>query len=427
MSNEPYVYDEKNDRYIFALRSHAKAGRPFVVPGGVIKSTVLAYSNSGSAATINEIARTNGWHRTTVVEVLRALGKTHDSAPFTDEDLGSRPEDDLVEDSVRLKEESVLRKAERRDWKEKAKLADEAKHFDRFVAGRMLEVIREVEAKRGSISVFTAPAPKGKPPIGVSGKVSVIYGLTDIHLGAKAWKDEVGAETTREIVRARVLATTQKLIHRVLHACRGCVIEWVVPVGSDNIHADTDSGTTTKGTPLDTDGSFARMFLEACELYEEVISLLARSGKIQLVAMPGNHDRVSTMMLNHWLSARYRNNKNVKTTFSAGHRNYFLRGKSLIGMVHGDSIKDNKIPLIMASEASELWGKSKHRVVFSGHTHTDTVGEFAGVRVIHMPSLATADRWHHRSGYVGNTKALAAHIIDHKEGLVCSMPVPSDV
>jgi hypothetical protein len=77
----------------------------------------------------------------------------------------------------------------------------------------------------------------------------------------------------------------------------------------------------------------------------------------------------------------------------------------------------------MASEASEQWGAAKHRVIFTGHLHTDRSNEFAGCRVIHMPTLARNDRWHHRKGYVGNTKAIAAYLIDHTEGLVASLPV----
>ena len=411
-----YVFDVDRDKYIFALRSKAQAGRPFVVSGETIRATVIAYSRDGSDATVNEICRTNGWHRTTTREIMRALGKTHDSAPFTDEDLSTRAEDELGDDLLRLKEERVLRKAERRSWEQTKSLAEEARHFDRFVARRIAEVVEAggfVPPARSVLDV--SPDAEDSPPF------TAIYGLTDLHFGAAGWRDEVGQETTRAIVRTRAIATTRRLIERVLRF--GRPRSWLVPAGSDNFHADTDAGTTTKGTPLDTDGSFARMFIEGCALYEELIGLLLCVAPVEVVAMPGNHDRLASMMLTHWLAARYRNDADVKIGSAVEHRSYHLHGKALIGFNHGDSMKDEKLPLLMATEASEKWGASTSRAVFSGHIHTDKVGEYNGVRVIHMPCLATADRWHHRSGYTGNTKAIAAHLVDHNEGLIASLPV----
>ena len=129
-----YVYDEGRDKYIFALRSKANAGKPLVLQGDVVRSMVLAYSRDGETASLNALSRTYGLHRSSVREVLRALGKTHDSAPFSDEDIAKRDEGDLGEDLIRLKEERVMRAAERAQWDTTKKMAAKAVHFDRFVA-----------------------------------------------------------------------------------------------------------------------------------------------------------------------------------------------------------------------------------------------------------------------------------------------------
>ncbi len=116
-----YEYDKARDKYIFALKSKAQAGRPFVVDGDTIRAAIAAYSNDGSKASLNEICRTHGWSRPTAREIFRALGKTHDSLPFSDEEIAERDEDDLGEDLIRLKEERVARKAEAREWNETKK------------------------------------------------------------------------------------------------------------------------------------------------------------------------------------------------------------------------------------------------------------------------------------------------------------------
>lgn len=409
-----YVFDDSRDRYIFSLKSKANAGRPLILGGNSVRQMVLAYSRDGGDASLNALARSFGLHRQSVRELLRALGKTHDSAPFTDEEIAKRSEEDLAEDLIRLKEERVLRVAERTQWAETKRLADQARNMDRFVFSKIEGLLSEASLPRPVISVSVAPAVAVKP-------FTCVFGLTDLHFGAAGWKDEVGQEINRDIVRARTLATTQRVIERVLRI--GKPARWLLPAGSDNIHADTDLGTTTKGTPLDTDGSFARMFIEGCFLYEEVIEMLSAVAPVTVVAMPGNHDRIASMMLTHWLATRYRNDDRVSVGSAVEHRSYHLFGKSLIGFAHGDGLKDDKLPLTMASEAPEKWGAAKHRIFLTGHLHTDRSNEFNGTRVVHMPCLATADRWHHRNLYVNNTKAIAAYCIDDDEGLVATLPV----
>ncbi len=411
----------RGDRYVFALRSKAKTGKPFVLDGDTVRALVLAYSNDGSKATLNELSRTFGMHRATVREILRALGKTHDSAPFTDEEIAERPEDSLAEDAIRLKEERVLRRAEKASWDETRKLADKARHFDKFVAERIEHVI--------ATSNF---APPSKAPSIAEARIPAlrafvaVVGLTDLHFGSAGWRDEVGHEINRAIVRERAISTTRRLIARVLRLGRPA--KWILPAGSDNLHADTDLGTTTKGTPLDTDGSFARMFLEGCSLYEELIGMLRAVAPVQVIAMPGNHDRIASMMLTHWLSARYSEADDVEIGSAVAHRTYVTHGAALCGFTHGDDMQDSKLPLLMATEASEKWGSSRHRVIFTGHIHTEKANEYAGVRVVHMGCLATADRYHFRHAYTGNTKVISAYLVDEEEGLIASLPVqpPSD-
>lgn len=408
-----YVFDDTRDRYVFSLRSKAHAGRPLVLSGDTVRAMVQAYSRDGGDASINALSRTHGLHRTSVREIIRALGKTHDSAPFTDEDIANRTEEDLGEDLIRLKEERVLRESERKQWAETKRLADEARNLDRFVLRKIEAAITKLPPPETASIVVSTLTPRAP--------FSCVVGLTDFHFGAAGWAAEVGAENNREIQRARAIATTQRLIERVLRF--GQPARWLLPAGSDNFHADTDLGTTTKGTPLDTDGSLARIFVEGCTLYEEIIAMLSAVAPVHVVCMPGNHDRVLSMVLTHWLSARYRGNDLVTVDSPVGSRSYFLFGSSLIGFTHGDGTKDDKLPITMAVEAPEAWGKSKQRLVLTGHLHTDRSNEFAGVRVIHMPCLATADRWHHRSAYIGNTKAIAAYCVDDDEGLIATLPV----
>lgn len=410
-----YVYDESRDRYIFSLRSKAQAGKPFVRSGEDIRAIVLAYSKDGSDATLNEISRTFGLHRATVREVLRALGRTHDSAPFTDEEIASRPEEELVEDITRLKEERILRKAERISWEETKKLADKAKNFNKFVGDKLAAIVAGNGVPKFPAIVRTRSLPD---------RVAVFCTPSDLHYGKKGWKDEVGQEYDRDICTRRLLTTTDVMLDRV-SKFTGKPKRFIVGAGSDWFHVDNEQngGSTTKGTPQDTDGTWARIFLEGSELAAAYVDRLRRVAPVTIECMSGNHDKLSSLMLTAWLKERFRGNTDVDVRVSPAPRHYLEVGQTLVGITHGDDCKDEKLGSLMSSEAREAWGRTRHRLWFTGHWHSAITNESFGVRVIHCPSLSGSDVWHARNGYVNNRKALSAYVIDEDEGLIADLPV----
>ncbi len=409
--NSKYVYDESRQRYIFSLRS--RPGKAFVVAQDIIETVTQAYSRDGGDATINEIARAQGWHRSVVREILRALGKTHDSLPYTDEEISRREEADLIEDGLRLKEQKVYTEVERRSYARLKQLAAEAEHFERFVARRLGEII--ATQKLPPIpAVERGPSTERNP-------FTIFCHPTDLHYGKAGWRDEVGDHYDRDECRRRLLATTQAMLERV--ALFGAPEKFVIGAGGDWFHIDTDGGTTTRGTPQDADGSWARVFFEGSELACEYVEMLRQVAPVQVVFSGGNHDLLSSIMLVAWLGERYKGCTDVEVIRSVQPRQYVEVGQTLVGVAHGDGAKDAKLPNLMAVEAREAWGRTRHRIWFSGHIHTAQTNEYFGSRVIHMPSLAGTDRWHSRQGYVGNRKALSAYVIDHSEGLIADLPV----
>ena len=409
-----YVYD--GSRYIFSLRSKANAGRPLVLTADTVEQMVLAYSRDGGDATINAISRAFGLHRASTREILRALGKTHDSAPFTDEEIAKRSEEDLGEDLIRLKEEKVLRHAERVQWAATKKLAEQARNMNRFIFDKMETLLKD----GGGVLKEFAPIDRTDTDVD---NFSVFCTPSDLHYGKAGWKDEVGEEYNRHECQRRLLATTDVMLSRV--ALFGTPKKFIVGAGSDWFHIDneTNGGSTTRGTPQDTDGTWARIFLEGSELAAAYIERLRAVAPVTIVCMAGNHDRLSSIMLTAWLKERFRNAGDVTVEVSPAPRHYMTIGNTLVGITHGDDTKDQKLPGLMAAEAREAWGKTLHRLWFTGHWHSMISNEFHGVRVIHVPSLAGTDLWHARSGYVANRKALTAYIIEDDEGMIAELPV----
>lgn len=404
----PYYHDETRDRYIFNLPS--KPRHPWVVPGEEVRTLVAAYSKDGDDATINQLCRKLGWHRKTVQETLRALGKTHDSLPFTDEHLVATDEDELVEDLARRKEEKVHVRAEREDWRKVKELADKARRWDKFIEHTMSKM--EVPPP--------PPMPRWKRDRKRRGtllgdRLTVVSHATDLHFGKEGWVNQIGEEFSREVCRDRLLEATEKLVQRI--DVWGQPDEVILGAGGDWFHIDNHKNLTTKGTPQDADGNWLRIFTEGCALARDHIEMWRQHvPKVRVVAVRGNHDYYSTALLVHWLMAKYENSADVEVGRCEIDREYIRIGNTILGLTHGHNVKDKDLVSLMAHEAKDMWSETKHRLWLTGHWHTQIVTEHHGVVVEHLPSLAGTDAWHSQHGYVGNRKALMAHLIDHTDG-----------
>ena len=111
-SSEKYMFDEQNDMYLF----FGLPSQPPVVKVGRsrIDELISDYSNEAGGATVNQLATKYELSRATVKSILRWLGKTHDSAPFSDETLRYNDEEHLASSVLRAKEQRVLVKAQKK-------------------------------------------------------------------------------------------------------------------------------------------------------------------------------------------------------------------------------------------------------------------------------------------------------------------------
>lgn len=401
----PYYYDEARRRYIFNLPS--KPRHPWVVSAEDVELLVSAYSNDGDGATINQVARKLGWHRKTVMETLKQLGKTHDSLPFTDEQIAKDEEDSLAEDLVRRKEEKVWIRAERASWKQVKIVYERAKQWERFITDTMSQLDVPPPPKMPSWKKRNKPK-----------KIDNLYAVshaTDLHYGSSGWKDQVGEEFSREVCRDRLLNTTENLIEKIDRW--GRPTEVVIGTGADWFHVDNHRGTTTKGTPQDMDGNFLQIFEGGASLARDQIEMWRQYvRKVHVIGVRGNHDYYTTALLMCWLQAYYRNEPDVVIDRPEPDRVYKRLGSTLLGLTHGHGVADKDLVSLMAAEEPKLWGDTSYRMWLTGHWHTQICYEKHGVTIEHEPSLAGTDRWHNEHGYVGNRRALVGRLVDPIEG-----------
>ena len=398
-----YFYDSKREVYIF----HSIPGQKgsVCVEKSKIDALIWDYSNETGGLSVNEICRKYGLARPTLIRILKVLGKTHDSAPFSDEEMTAANEEVLIESLVRAKEQRVLVKAERIRYRQLVKQAEQFDQFERIIFPRLEDRLKDRPSIH-NIKVDLSNVEKNDH--------LVIVGLTDLHVGKKGlfgWN----LERAREAAVNTCLAAMGQSVNKW-----GAPSMWILPCGSDMIHIDNYQNTTTQGTPQDVDGDPIEMLSTAFMALEQIIEGLRKVAPVKVVAIPGNHDRVLGLSVGLMLKARYHDINTVEIDIAKEGFSYTRYGNSLLGFHHGDGTKASDLPSVMAIDRAEDWGECKGGWEwFTGHWHGHKVraDEFNGCRVWTMPSLSGTDRWHRLKGYVGNRRQVALYRVDKENGV----------
>jgi hypothetical protein len=151
-------------------------------------------------------------------------------------------------------------------------------------------------------------------------------------------------------------------------------------------------------------------------MIKTAVDSLAETAPVDIVIVPGNHDRQTMYYLGEALEDWYWQDERVSVDNGPALRKYYQHGQNLIGLTHGDGLRPDKLPLLMATEAQQAWAATRWREWHIGHYHTKRefrylpVDEHNGVRVRVIPSLCAADRWHYEKGFVQGVRAAEAYV-----------------
>lgn len=369
-----YWYDAERDVYVVFLPHLA---RPLALPARIWADIKASYSQwDGSPATVEQIARKCGLTRRTVTAILRSFSHTHTGSPWTREFVSGADEANLVEDLLLAKEERVLRRAEEASWNQVKKKAEA---FDRLQHG-MLDALKDwlgtPHPTRARTGVATPPRKQGS---------LVVLGITDLHMGSP-----------EHDAAAVVWAALEDLLSRVQPP-----LQWVLPIGGDNLHYDTPAYTTTSGTRMEAAVGPARKVVAAyMDLYAEMLSRLAEVAPIYCLPVAGNHDRMMSYATFAAMRLAFANHPNVTFTESLEDVQVVTFGETLVAVHHGDKHKPEDMGGIIPRDFPDEWGTTRRHYCLMGHYHSQgTFGTKSGLECIYMPSLAPSDEWHKDHGW----------------------------
>lgn len=243
--------------------------------------------------------------------------------------------------------------------------------------------------------------------------------LFDVHFGKLAWARETGEDYDLKIAERVFRDAVEEILSRAV----GYEVERIIlPVGNDFFHIDNPNNQTTNGTPQDQDGRYAKM-IEVGELaLIWAVEKLREVAPVDVLYVPGNHDRMSSLHAVRTLWAWFHNCPDVTVEMEPKTRKYVHYGKTLIGFTHGNEEKASSLPGIMATEEPHLWAASCYREWHRGHKHsakrteTTPVETVDGVKIRDLQSLSGKDAWHARKGYGGGKRAAEAFLYCKRTG-----------
>ena len=408
VQSDRYVYNGESDTYITFLKCRPK---PLVINGNKFRSMKKCYSDwDGQPSTINEICRRFAIPRDQFMELKSVHGWTHESEPFTREEVMSREVDDLADDAFQQRRQAVWEGFEKKRWHQ---IKIDAEKWNNLEQNFILPLQDHLSTLLPSYEPPRLNLKSARNPF------AIVTSAGELHYGGSGWILETGENFSRQEAADRLSRTRETMLEEV--ADRGRPETFFYALGHDFLTVDTDLGTTTKGTPQEMDGTAAQIYAEGFDLAMRDIDCLRSVSKVRVIGVPGNHDRLLTVALLKGLEVAYRDKKDVAVEFSAKSRGYSCFGDTLLGFAHGDcALKPKDYMATMAVEASTLWAMTKYRAFFTGHLHSEVVRELVGGTHYQMPSLRGKDKFHEKNAYLADA-ALASYVVDKHRGVTSTI------
>lgn len=236
-------------------------------------------------------------------------------------------------------------------------------------------------------------------------KTCAVLSLQDIHIGKQNIDDiDDIVQSTKDCI--------QNLVMRSYHSSQLDKIIFVI--GGDLINVDTYLGTTTSGTSVESSMPALEMYRQAFDLMFWAVNYLKQfCNELEVVYIPGNHDRLTSGQLTYSLSKMF-NDPAITWNIEYAERKVVVYGNSMIALEHGD-VTLNRSFFAFASEFPTQWGATKFRTLYSGHYHKEkkieyiTADEINGFTMRILPSLTRTDRYHQTNKW---TKSKRGGIIE---------------
>jgi hypothetical protein len=415
---QQYHYDVSKDFYLVTLRIRGK-DRAQRVPGPAYRAMRQAYSDwDGDRQTLNQVAKEFGVSRAWFQALKSAMGWTHDSDPFTDEEVAEVDTDELAQRAIQRKRHALEKKYDRLSDEQDRRDAERYRKLEKLVIEPLVDDLTKRLSRLQPVPV-SALQPSVRP-------YAAVVSPTDLHYGKHSGHGTVVDPYSRNEAERRLTKATGELLEHL--SLYGRPEDLIVAMGSDWFHIDNTLLATTKGTRQDVDGYAWQVISGGVELGLAFIERLRTvADRVTVLVMPGNHDEFASLFFLKLLEVRYAGVSDVQVVSSLRPRQYLAYGETLMGFTHGHHWKRDMVSKILTEPDRELLYRTSERVWFTGHRHHEESKDYGGVRWYQMPSLSGDDRWHDQNGYNLARKSLSGYVVRRDCGVVAQLYAPPEI
>lgn len=247
----------------------------------------------------------------------------------------------------------------------------------------------------------------------------LLIDIADLHLNLQASVFTTGNEYNCDIAENLFFYVLNDILTRT---SKYSFDEIVFCIGGDMLNGDNLLGTTTKGTPQNSDLHYYDAYERLCAMTIKAIDLLKNICKVNVIYIMGNHDEVSGFKLAKYIDAWFKNEPMVSVDYQPIARKYKLYGKTLMCFAHDGKIQ--KLPSIIADEARQYWSQAETVEVFLQHLHTEQVlVEDNNIRIQRLPTISGKSKWSADKGY-NSKRQCKTFIFDKNDGLTDVLYTP---
>lgn len=268
---------------------------------------------------------------------------------------------------------------------------------------QLLEKIREI-----------APPPK-RAPKKKRTKNLFMPAIYDAHIGKKS----IGED---EDIGAVYLDCLESLINSA-----GDFDRTLLVIGNDLGNIDNLAGTTTAGTPQTSKFDFYESARYRCALMIRAVDRLLDHAPVDVMVVPGNHDKATSYWLGLVMDAYYHDNIDVDVYLSDMPTQWYRWGVTQFMFTHGDKFKPERLVAYMASHDPQDFAECRYHEVYMGHFHTyrkmivDTEDN-NGIMIRFMPGLSVSDRWHFDNWYTTSRRGAIGVVYSEDDGWIKEFP-----
>lgn len=283
------------------------------------------------------------------------------------------------------------------------------------------EQVQDMAAKiRDALQSLPAIAPTPAPEYADSDLLTV-YPLADVHIGLMAWGKETGADYDTKIAADRLVSW----IGRCIAASPRSGTAVLLDVG-DLTHANDQTNQTPRSKhQLDTDTRHFKTIQTAIQTLAIAIDMAAaHHARVIVRILPGNHNPEAYLAIMFALGQRYRDCPRVEVQEVPGEFFAMEHGDVMIAAHHGDKAKAERMVFFLADEYAPMWGRTRHRYLFTGHLHHHKSQDIGGVAWEQLRAVTERDAYAVSHAYSARAQ-LQAITFDRSRGEVQRVKVGS--